>query len=133
MGHESPESGTAVGEPELIYVPGIPADSGLMSASDGSPIEKLGAALDAMKIDRGRTRVQTPVQGHGPVVDVDWYVSTVQVSPQKKSNHVLLGHHYYYQTRRSCTLPESKSASCDDAQADSSPSPCRRSSPRFVS
>ncbi|EIN11732.1 kinase-like protein [Punctularia strigosozonata HHB-11173 SS5] len=32
----------------------------------GSPIERLGAALQSMGFDRGRSRAQTPVQGHSP-------------------------------------------------------------------
>lgn len=42
------------------------------SSSDGSPVEKLSAALDAMMFDRGRNRAQTPIQGNGPSVEFDW-------------------------------------------------------------
>ncbi|KDQ57705.1 hypothetical protein JAAARDRAFT_272835 [Jaapia argillacea MUCL 33604] len=42
------------------------------SSSDGSPIEKLSAALEAMMFDRGRNRAQTPIQGNGPAGEVDW-------------------------------------------------------------
>jgi 3-phosphoinositide dependent protein kinase-1 len=73
MGHESPASltVTAVGEPEPIDVP-AETGSGTSSSSDGSPIEKLGAALEAMRMARGRTRAQTPIQGNGPSPDIDW-------------------------------------------------------------
>lgn len=82
MGHESPESGTAVGEPESMDVPGVPADNrSTTSSSDGSPIEKLGAALDALKMDRGRNRVQTPVQGNGHLLEVD--LSSLLLSDEK--------------------------------------------------
>jgi len=45
------------------------------SSSDGSPIEQLGAALEAAGIDRGRNRAQTPIQGNRappPAVDSEW-------------------------------------------------------------
>lgn len=41
------------------------------SSSDGSPIEKLGVALESFVIDRGRDRSLTPVQGNGSSTDVD--------------------------------------------------------------
>ena len=40
------------------------------SSSEGSPIEKLGAALEAA-LNRGRNRIQTPIQGNG-LVDLNW-------------------------------------------------------------
>jgi len=40
------------------------------SSSEGSPIEKLGAALEAA-LNRGRNRLQTPIQGNG-LVDPNW-------------------------------------------------------------
>jgi 3-phosphoinositide dependent protein kinase-1 len=70
MGHDSPASltVTAVGDPEPIDVPDLPVETGSpTSSSDGSPVEKLGAALEAMRMDRGRARAQTPIQGN-----VDW-------------------------------------------------------------
>lgn len=73
MGHESPASGVvaAVGDPEPIDVPSVPAEGGSSgSSSEGSPIEKLGAALEAMKMNRGRNRVPTPLQGNVP--EIDW-------------------------------------------------------------
>jgi len=61
---------TAVGDPEPIDVPDLPVETGsATSSSDGSPIEKLGAVLEAMRMDRGRARAQTPIQGNG---EVDW-------------------------------------------------------------
>lgn len=71
MGHDSPTSltVTAVGEPVPIKSLDLPIETGsTTSSSDGSPIEKLGAALEAMQMDRGRARAQTPI-GNG---DVDW-------------------------------------------------------------
>lgn len=42
------------------------------SSSDGSPVEKLEAALEAAGINRGRNRAQTPIQGNGPSMDEEW-------------------------------------------------------------
>ncbi|KAI0958424.1 hypothetical protein AcV7_004251 [Taiwanofungus camphoratus] len=39
------------------------------SSSDSSPIERLGAALEATGLDRGRNRAQTPIQGNGLPVE----------------------------------------------------------------
>lgn len=84
MGHDSPERRvvfTAVaagGQAEPIDVPDIPADIGSTkstSSSDGSPVEKLEAALEKMKVDRGRNRAQTPVQGNERLSEIDWLVS----------------------------------------------------------
>lgn len=90
MGHDSPISATgttAVDEPEPIDVPGVPSTvetGSSTSSSDGSPVEKLGVALEAMKVDRGRDRGPTPVQGNGPSPEVDWYVSWLTAfSPYK--------------------------------------------------
>ncbi|KAH9961494.1 kinase-like domain-containing protein [Russula dissimulans] len=50
-------------------------DSYATSSSDGSPVEKLGAALEAMGIPRGRlrTRSPTPARGGPPSVETpDW-------------------------------------------------------------
>lgn len=73
MGHGSPERGllTATGEPAPIDVP---VDTGSStSSSEGSPVEKLGAALEAIRIDRGRNRAQTPVQGNEHIIsEIDW-------------------------------------------------------------
>jgi 3-phosphoinositide dependent protein kinase-1 len=41
------------------------------SSSEGSPIEKLAAAFDAA-LNRGRNRLQTPIQGNGDP-SPDWY------------------------------------------------------------
>jgi 3-phosphoinositide dependent protein kinase-1 len=75
IGHGSPEREipTVVGELGPIDVPNVPVDTGSStSSSEGSPIEKLGAALEAIRIDRGRNRAQTPVQGNGHIPEVDW-------------------------------------------------------------
>ncbi|KAK7692547.1 hypothetical protein QCA50_004177 [Cerrena zonata] len=42
------------------------------SSSDGSPVEKLEAALEAAGLNRGRNRAQTPIQGNGPAKDEEW-------------------------------------------------------------
>jgi 3-phosphoinositide dependent protein kinase-1 len=86
MGDGSPESGTAVEEPEPIDVP---ADTGSASSSDSSPVEKVGTALGKMKIDRGRNRAQTPVQGNGHILDVNWYASFHSFCPAKIQNFYL--------------------------------------------
>jgi 3-phosphoinositide dependent protein kinase-1 len=72
MGHGSPERDvpTTTGEPAPIDVP---VDTGSStSSSEGSPVEKLGAALEAIRIDRGRNRAQTPVQGNVRIPEIDW-------------------------------------------------------------
>lgn len=81
MGQESPPSGTtppsetvtAVGGTEPINVPSARAGTGSSGSSSesGSPMEKLGAALEAIKMSRGRNRVPTPLQGNG-VQPIDW-------------------------------------------------------------
>ena len=59
-----------------IAVPASPvqqdvfATGSTTSSSEGSPIEKLGAALEAA-LNRGRNRSQTPIQGNG-LVDPNW-------------------------------------------------------------
>ena len=64
---------------EPIPVPAPPtqqdpfATGSATSSSEGSPIEKLGAALEAAL--RGRNRHQTPIQGNG-TVDPNWSVSS---------------------------------------------------------
>ncbi|KAH8093861.1 kinase-like protein [Cristinia sonorae] len=67
------------------------------SSSDGSPVDKLGAALEAAKLDlgeeRGRNRAQTPIQGNKP--PEEWvgilnpgetviYNSSVETSPLRR-------------------------------------------------
>ncbi|KZT08424.1 kinase-like protein [Laetiporus sulphureus 93-53] len=41
------------------------------SSSDGSAVEKLGAAMETSGIDRGRSRDQTPLVGNGMLADSD--------------------------------------------------------------
>lgn len=88
MGHESPQSGsgtgtsTAVDDVEPFDVPGIPREDtasagSTPSSSDGSPVEKLGAALEDMKVDRGRNWAQTPPQTNVLPVEKDWCVLTL--------------------------------------------------------
>ncbi|KAH8996399.1 kinase-like protein [Lactarius hatsudake] len=76
------EGGTAPGEvpPRTsapLRVPRAVRDSYATSSSDGSPVEKLSAALEAMGIHRGRlrTRSPTPARGTPPPTSVespDW-------------------------------------------------------------
>lgn len=121
MGHESPASltVTAVGEPEPIDVP-AETGSGTSSSSDGSPIEKLGAALEAMRMARGRTRAQTPIQGNGPSPDIDWWAFSF-LSRADLIHHRSIdpGRRYSYRTRKSCSTPKSKRVVSADARADS--------------
>ena len=61
-----------------LRVPRVVRDSYATSSSDGSPVEKLGAALEAMGIHRGRlrTRSPTPARDSPPSASVDapdWY------------------------------------------------------------
>ncbi len=77
------EGGAAAGEvpprssaPQRV--PRAVRDSYATSSSDGSPVEKLSAALEAMGIHRGRlrTRSPTPARGTPPSASVeapDWY------------------------------------------------------------
>ncbi|EGN99799.1 hypothetical protein SERLA73DRAFT_72588 [Serpula lacrymans var. lacrymans S7.3] len=75
------ETCTSTGGPHTLTVPIPVPDAGTgsgTSSSDGSPIEKLGAALEAMVMNRGRNRVQTPVQGNG--FSNDWQASLTRIS-----------------------------------------------------
>ncbi|KAA1471868.1 kinase-like protein [Dentipellis sp. KUC8613] len=54
-------NGKTAAEPVPVPV----ADSYSTSSSDGSPVEKLGAALEAMGINRGRHRTRSPVAATG--------------------------------------------------------------------
>jgi 3-phosphoinositide dependent protein kinase-1 len=61
-----------------LRVPRGMRDSYATSSSDGSPVEKLGAALEAIGIHRGRlrTRSPTPARGSASSAEIpDWYVS----------------------------------------------------------
>jgi len=68
------------------------------SSSDGSPIEKLGAALEAA-LNRGRNRVQTPIQGNGaapnwssllvPGEQILFHSSVVTTSLKRRSSKLL--------------------------------------------
>jgi 3-phosphoinositide dependent protein kinase-1 len=42
------------------------SSSGGSTGGGGSPIERIGAALQSLGLDRGRSRAQTPVQGNSP-------------------------------------------------------------------
>jgi 3-phosphoinositide dependent protein kinase-1 len=70
-GEEPPRSSAPLRVPRVV-------DSYATSSSDGSPVEKLGAALEAMGIHRGRlrTRSPTPARDSPPSASVDapdWY------------------------------------------------------------
>jgi len=51
-----------------VSVPAPVRDSYSTSSSDGSPVEKLGAALEAMGLNRGRHRTRSPIRNGEP----DW-------------------------------------------------------------
>jgi 3-phosphoinositide dependent protein kinase-1 len=54
-------------------------DSYATSSSDGSPVEKLGAALEAIGIHRGRLRTRSPTPARGAPGSVeapDWYAAS---------------------------------------------------------
>lgn len=79
--HDDEDTATIIGHSsEVVPVdvpshPRIPKRSGSgSSSSEGSPTEKLGATLENLVIDRGRNRVQTPLQGNVQLSDSDWYV-----------------------------------------------------------
>jgi 3-phosphoinositide dependent protein kinase-1 len=60
-----------------LRVPRGMRDSYATSSSDGSPVEKLGAALEAIGIHRGRLRTRSPTPARGSPSSVeapDWYV-----------------------------------------------------------
>ena len=60
-----------------LRVPPGMRDSYATSSSDGSPVEKLGAALEAMGIHRGRLRTRSPTPARGSPSSAeapDWYV-----------------------------------------------------------
>jgi 3-phosphoinositide dependent protein kinase-1 len=68
---------------------GVPAprDRYATSSSDGSPVEKLGAALDAMKLNRGRHRTRSPMRiSTQPPLEPDWCVFTLARICAPKSN-----------------------------------------------
>jgi 3-phosphoinositide dependent protein kinase-1 len=61
-----------------LRVPRGMRDSYATSSSDGSPVEKLGAALEAIGIHRGRLRTRSPTPARGSPSSAeapDWYVS----------------------------------------------------------
>jgi len=84
-----------------LPVPRGVRDSYATSSSDGSPVEKLSAALEAMGIPRGRlrTRSPTPAREAPSTVDApDWYVlySFLPASPLPlRHSHGSLTHHLY--------------------------------------
>ena len=86
------EGGTAADEPPRasapLRVPRVVRDSYATSSSDGSPVEKLSAALEAMGIHRGRlrTRSPTPARGTPPSTSVeapDWYTQPLPCPHQR--------------------------------------------------
>ena len=72
-----------VSKPIAVPVPPVQQDvfatGSTTSSSDGSPIEKLGAALEAA-LNRGRNRIQTPIQGNG-LVDPNWSAFSLALFP----------------------------------------------------
>jgi 3-phosphoinositide dependent protein kinase-1 len=49
------------------------------SSSDGGTLEGLNEQMQALELERGRSRAETPVQGNGPVLELNWYVSSTSV------------------------------------------------------
>jgi 3-phosphoinositide dependent protein kinase-1 len=97
-----------------LRVPRAGRDSYATSSSDGSPVEKLSAALEAMGIHRGRlrTRSPTPARDTPPSASVeapDWYAPTKQLflSPKLTFPHVL-GRQRYPQARRCSSTHQSR-------------------------
>lgn len=92
-----------------LRVPRGVRDSYATSSSDGSPVEKLGAALEAMGIHRGRlrTRSPTPAREAASSVDApDWCISspTYLLSlTQETQTYWLAGHRYSAWVRRYCS------------------------------
>ncbi|KAI0062841.1 kinase-like protein [Artomyces pyxidatus] len=76
-GHEPPPEGKGGGvagpsAPMNVPTPAL-RDSYSTSSSDGSPVEKLGAALEAMGLNRGRLRTRSPSRGPAAPAPVpDW-------------------------------------------------------------
>ncbi|THH20791.1 hypothetical protein EW146_g648 [Bondarzewia mesenterica] len=66
-GHDPPP--TDVNEP--MNVPAPVRDSYATGSSDGSPVEKLGAALEAIGLNRGRNRTRSPMRNEVPS-EPDW-------------------------------------------------------------
>lgn len=56
--------------------PGSHSTGSVTSSSDGSPVEKLAAAID--EAARGRNRAQTPIQGNG-LCDPELYVASLTI------------------------------------------------------
>ena len=54
-----------------VDVPTPVRDAYATSSSDGSPVEKLGAALEAMGLNRGRNRTRSPIRNEVPA-EPDW-------------------------------------------------------------
>ena len=98
-----------------LRVPRAVRDSYATSSSDGSPVEKLSAALEAM-VHRGRlrTRSPTPARDTPPSASVeapDWYAPHQTKPPTSDTNNAKLfsGRQRYLQARRcSSTHPSKK-------------------------
>ena len=90
-GGQPPTTPVVVPVSKPIPVPAPPAQQDLFatgsttSSSEGSPIEKLGAALEAAL--RGRNRSRTPIQENG-LVDLNWSDSSVALSWTRLTNPV---------------------------------------------
>ena len=54
-----------------VDMPAPVRDAYATSSSDGSPVEKLGAALEAMGLNRGRNRTRSPIRNELPA-EPDW-------------------------------------------------------------
>jgi 3-phosphoinositide dependent protein kinase-1 len=89
---ETGEGGGEAAARELLKRESLPLpvprglrDSYATSSSDGSPVEKLGAALEAMGIHRGRLRTRSPTPARGDATSAaeapDWCVSLLYPLP----------------------------------------------------
>ena len=91
-----------------LRVPRGMRDSYATSSSDGSPVEKLGAALEAMGIHRGRLRTRSPTPARGSPSSAeapDWYVSCFAIFfCQRKLKFRRAGHRRLAWARRCSTM-----------------------------
>jgi len=91
-----------------LRVPRGVRDSYATSSSDGSPVEKLGAALEAMGIHRGRLRTRSPTPARDAPSSVeapDWCVSSYLPFAARlgSSTYSLAGHRCSAWVRRCCS------------------------------
>lgn len=106
-GEEPPRSSAPLRVPRAVR------DSYATSSSDGSPVEKLSAALEAM-VHRGRlrTRSPTPARDTPPSASVeapDWYAPQQSLPSQiTEKNAIFSGRQRYPQARRFSSTHQSR-------------------------